>query len=283
MRVHRLVALLLLATLPLSSACADWPVRLFGTTLRSASWDRVVSSDPNLITSPMPTFGGLSGSFVETRDGRIGGFAQTSQVVYADLSGDGREEALIPLVQEGAAGVSGLLIYRASDRGPVLAGALGGTLLTFEVTAGILTVYSAHRVGWEEGCCPSGTRVRRVRLEGDRLITLSETITPREQARLPTVARYYRLLGEGNLTEAYALLSPRFRAQQPREAWERAATAATILQLTARTEGDGTLLVELTSQRPDGSEQRTRIRWTLVWSPEVTHWLLDQAETLPAS
>ncbi|MCS6800444.1 MAG: hypothetical protein RMM58_07595 [Chloroflexota bacterium] len=279
----RPLAFLLLLMALTSSGCADWPVRLFGTNLRTVDWERALNGDPNLISAPMPNFSGISGRFIETKDGAVQGFVQTRYVTYGDISGDGREEAFLPVVREGPVGVTGILVYRPSDRGPIFVGGIGGIAMRYEVRDGALWVASAARVGWEHPCCPSGQLERVYRVENGGLKLLSETVTPRDQARLPTVLRYYQLVGERKLDDAYQLLSPGFRERQPRAAWEEAVRRQDIVSITARDEPDGRVAVEMTESDP--AEPRTRqstVVWALIWSPAAKQWLLDRAEVRDA-
>ncbi|GIW08753.1 MAG: hypothetical protein KatS3mg060_3558 [Dehalococcoidia bacterium] len=276
--MRRTLPLLLLALL-VSSGCADWPVRLFGTNLRTVDWERTLNGDPAFISAPMPNFSGIRGRFIETRDGSVTGFVQSQQVSYGDISGDGREEAFIPVIREGPAGTTGLLVYRTSDRGPILAGTIGGTAITYEVKDGALWVYSAARAGWENACCPSGVLERSYRLENGVLHLLSENVKPRDQARLPTVLRYYQLIGERKLDDAYRLLSPAFRDRHPRSQWDEETRRLDLVSVTARDQSDGTVAVEVTENVPD--EPRTRqftAVWTLTWNADARQWLLDRVD-----
>lgn len=280
----RRLTVLCLVVLAAGAACADWPVRLFGTNLRTVDWERTLNGDPNFISSPMPSLSGLSGRFIETPDGAVSGFVQTKQVSYGDISGDGREEAFIPVVRDGPAGVTGVLVYRPSDRGAVFVGAVGGLAMRYEVRDGALWTWSAARVGWEHPCCPSGLLERVYRLKDSELRLVRETLAPREQARLPTVLRYYQLIGERKLEEAYQLLSSGYRARESRLLWEEAVGRQDLVAVTARDEPDGRVAVEVIENDPN--EPRTRLSivvWSLVWSPEAKHWQLDRAEVRSAS
>jgi hypothetical protein len=281
--MRRGLPLLLLALLA-TTGCADWPVRLFGTNLRTVDWERAISGEPSFIFAPMPSITGISGRFIETRDGAVSGFVQPRQVSYGDISGDGREEAFIPVIRDGPSGVSGLLIYRTSDRGPILAGTIAGASMSYEAKDGTLWVYSAARAGWENSCCPSGLLERAYRLDTNELKLLSEKVTPREQARRPTVLRYYQLVGERKLDDAYRFLSPAFRDRQPRPVWEEAVRRQDLVSLTARDQPDGTVAVEITENVP--GEPRTRqiiAVWSLIWSPEAKQWLLDRVDVRGAT
>ncbi|MFN8532128.1 MAG: hypothetical protein U0556_01100 [Dehalococcoidia bacterium] len=275
---------LLIAMLVLSAGCADWPVRFFGANLRTVDWNKTINDDPNFTYAPMPSVSGIQGRFIESKDGTLSGFAQPQQVSFGDISGDGRDEAFVPLRRDGPAGTTGLLVYRTSDRGPLLAGTISGTMLSYEPKNGALTVLSASRAGWEDGCCPSGLLERTYRVENGALKLLDERITPRDRARLPTVLRYYKLVGERKLDEAYALLSPTYQQANPRQSWETETRRTELIQITARDQNDGAVAVDVSETETNSpTTRRATVVWTLVWSAEQRQWLLDRAEVRPVS
>jgi hypothetical protein len=120
---------------------------------------------------------------------------------------------------------------------------------------------------------------RSYRLENGVLHLLSENVKPRDQARLPTVLRYYQLIGERKLDDAYRLLSPAFRDRHPRSQWDEETRRLDLVSVTARDQSDGTVAVEVTENVPD--EPRTRqftAVWTLTWNADARQWLLDRVD-----
>ncbi|MCL6647856.1 MAG: hypothetical protein K6U89_05940 [Chloroflexi bacterium] len=266
------------------SGCAEGPIRLYGSNLRTVDWQKVVTGDPNLVYSLMPSLSGISGAFVQTRDGSVGGFVQTQAVQYLPLAGAEGEVALLPLLRDGSSGPTGLLVYRRGPHGPVLAGTIDGRVLDLAANAGMLDVVTAAYAGWEPPCCPSGILVRRYRLEQGALALVSAQLLPRDEMRAPTVEQYYRLLGEGRLDEARRLLTPALQQSPPPEPWLAEPTSGTPLQVQARNEPDGRVLAELSFSDPATQQPRQeRVRWRLEWSAGAQHWQLAQRLAEPPS
>jgi hypothetical protein len=279
----KLFATLLLLLLGLT-ACESGPIRAAKPDLRRVNWEAAVRDNPNLNFSPMPSFQRIQGYYVETPDGKVSGFAQTNAITYGDISGDGREEAIVPLIRDGRAGVTGLLLYRAGESGAELVTALGGIQMSHQIQDGTLVVDQAGMAGWEEPCCPSGVLTTRYRLQDGELKALSEKVEPRNQARLPTVLKYYALLNEQKWQDSYRFLSPAYQQANPYDRWLAAAQQLNLSSLTARDVPGGRVSAEITENDPNAPTIRqSTVTWSLVWSPELKQWQLDKADVQSAS
>jgi hypothetical protein len=111
---------------------------------------------------------------------RLGsGSLDLKSAIYADLTGDGREEAVLPVTSEGTLGNIAYLVVTLRDASPrlILSRSLdrssaGGLRMSLE--AGNL-VETAAVYGPEDAfCCPSFLRVTRFRWDGARLQVAGE-------------------------------------------------------------------------------------------------------------
>jgi hypothetical protein len=252
--------------------------------LRTVDWTRVVTTDPNLTARNVPTPPGSPlGPFVETKDGKLGGHAATRDVLYGDLSGDGQEEAVIPLNSGGTAGDVGLLVYGAAAGSPTLVTTYGGYKLAARIEGGHLVVDEPLYAGWEPNCCPSGASTTRLRLQGNALAQVDRTDRGHPEMRPPTVDKFYALIGERKYREAYAFLSPTFQAANPYDRW--VAGFQDTLSVTSESRdlpGEDAVAVDITAtdRTAAGGQvtRRFRGRWTVVWSAQARQWLLDRAQ-----
>lgn len=253
--------------------------------LRALDWSRVIANDPTLDHPLVPDFGINLGPYVEVRTtGGPGpaGYAMTqaSEIVFADLDGDGKEEAVIQLFSGGTAGSIGLLVYRWRDGQPLLVTYMAGYKLRLWTDGGQLVVREPVYAGWEANCCPSGFSETRYRLQADTLVQLSRTDGGNAEARSLTVEEFYSRLDRKQYREAYSFLSPSFQAANPFATWS--AGYANTLSIAAAISDlpDGRVGVVLTATDRTASGEVTRTwkgDWRLVWSSGARQWLLDQA------
>lgn len=298
-----MVTLLVLCLTP-STVHAD-PV-----PLRQVDWNAVITGDPRLqsATGCVPRLEGVSqlGPCVSVEPGAVagpydlngaplpgGGFAGYARtalgdVLYADLDRDGSEEAVVATESTGTGGSFGFLVYRAAEPGPRLIAAVPGYKLYATLENGILVAYQPYYFGFEANCCATaGTRTVYA-LEGARLIQGAPVFYVDPDYQQPvtfaqaTVIGFYRALGLGQYEEAYALLSPRFQAQNPFPAW-RAGYAGTGAIAVTVWQGEQpeevVVFLDVQEAQRDG-RIITRYfagSWFLVASADGTRLLLDRA------
>ena len=88
-----------------------------GTPLRQVDWRFVLTNDPSITLDPdayqppvdMGPYINVSGPN-QTGD-TLAGYADVEDVLYADLDGDGTEEAVIPVESGGPGGSFGFMLY----------------------------------------------------------------------------------------------------------------------------------------------------------------------------
>ncbi|MGE5141300.1 MAG: hypothetical protein ACM3JD_17670 [Rudaea sp.] len=252
--------------------------------LHQVDWNSFLAATPNLDhpAVPPPTSNNF-GPYVQVRTGlpqtAIQGFAMTDGILYLNFSDDGQEEAVISLFSGGTGGNFGLLVYKAGPAEPVLAAYLGGYKIGAIADGNQLLVREPIYAGWEPNCCPGGISETHYRLQGNQLVVTSRTANGIPEMRLYTVQHFYELLQQKKYDEAYAFLSPRFRAAQPFDAWKAGYQGTVSFTFQTADRPDGSVAVDLTSvdQTPAGQvTRRFRGTWTLVWSDAAKQWLLDR-------
>lgn len=261
------------------------------TPLRSVNWLAVLGNDPAITLDPTafrPP--GESGPYIKalvpgSRSELLEGYALIDSVQYADLDGDGAEEAIIPVSSGGTAGLLGFLLFREGTPAPRLALAETGYKLSFTIEerqeGRQLAIYRPNYVGFEPNCCPSSTTRTLTRLEGDRLVVVATETEPNDVQEV-TVWAFYAALQDGRFEEAYDFYTPAFKAANPFDRWK--AGYATTQSIEVETSPGATpaevrILLTATDSTPGGGSVTRRFRgsWTLVWSAEQKRWLLDRA------
>ena len=109
------------------------------------------------------------------------GAVSTREVVYADLTEDGVEEAIVPLDAQGSAADVAIAVFGYDEVGvlrPLLLHR--GQHLAFKVTAGKLTITEPVYGPGEPNCCPSGSVVIGYRWDGQALVpSARRTVAPK--------------------------------------------------------------------------------------------------------
>jgi hypothetical protein len=264
-----------------------------GAPLRGVDWNAALAADPQVRVRadvPQPPFMRL-GPFITTStgDAEVSGYAATADVQYGDLDGDGTEEAVIPVISGGTAGMTGFLLYREGEDRPRLVAAVPGYKLFVEIQDGVLAVHRPGYVGFEPNCCPSATVVTWYVLAGNTLTPVGEIERPNVQSQEVTVVAFYAALNERRFADAYAFLSPAYQASYPFDSWSAGfanTERITVDQARAELLPDAVVITVTAVDRLLSGGTVTRRfggAWYLVWSPTAHRWLLDRAELIGAS
>ncbi len=113
-----------------------------------------------------------------------GGEVEPKRVAYADLTGDGVEEALVVVESGGTAGDLGAAVYGANaGRVSVLAwidraGHIELRLPNVGPNSAFIAVEQGIYAPGDANCCPSRIRETALRWDGAAFVTLSEQILP---------------------------------------------------------------------------------------------------------
>jgi hypothetical protein len=282
-----LIALIVALVGTVWSSGGSVPVSAAGVPLRQVDWADVLANDPNVIVDPdafRPP--GDTGPYVKVestqmRGDDVAGYASIHDVLYADLDGDGAEEAVIPIYSGGTAGTIGYLVYREGSPAPNLVIAQGGYKMGFEIEGNRLVIYEASYVGFEPNCCPSAVNRTVNALEGDHMIVVASEVQPND-VQEPTVIGFYHALSDKRFEDAYDFFSPAQKAANPFDRWK--AGYATTQSIDVETETGATpneVLITLTAvdARQGGGTVIRKFRgaWNLIWSADQKRWLLDSA------
>lgn len=263
--------------------------------LRSADWDAVLAADPRWSYEPQdpaaPTPVGPRVTWANV----VAGNAVISSISFADLDGDGNEEAVIPLASGGTAGDTGVLVYTAGPAGPTLVGPESfyrsfGYKTSTRLTQRELLVSNVVGAGFEPNCCFSGQQTRSFGLIDGQLMQQGEVEeTGFPGARPFTVEVFYQRINARQFEAAYAFLTPAAQAREPFETWRAGFDTTESVEATADgTNGEDptkpvrfTLLATDRSAAGSTSSRSFAGSWTLIYSPERHQWLLDVAEVKP--
>ena len=147
-------------------------------------------------------------------DGTLGGYALVDDVIFADLDGDGAEEAIVLIDSGGTAGLLGFLLYREADPAPrlVLAGQATSWASPSKVNRAVIS--EPNYVGFEPNCCPSSITRTSTMLQGDQLVPVTTEVEPND-VQEPTVWAFYQAITERRYEDAYELLQPGLPGGQP--------------------------------------------------------------------
>jgi len=171
-----------------------------GTPLRQVDWRAVLASDPAITIDPTAyQLPGLNAPYVQVVVPHepaepLGGYALVDDATFADLDGDGAEEAIIPVASGGTAGLLGFLLYHEDTLRPRLVLVETGYKMSFTVEDQRLIVYRPNYVGFEPNCCPTSITRSTNTLQGDRLIEWTIEVEPNDVRRSPSRRSTWRFL-----------------------------------------------------------------------------------------
>lgn len=255
---------------------------VLSNAIRQTDWAKVLQNDPQLKQEPP-----LDSTFkiyisVKAAEG-LAGAPDLTGIIYLDVDKDGLEEAAIPLISGGTAGNIGFLLYRWGQPTPRLVGWQEGYKQGLKTVGGKLVATNAVYSGWEPNCCPSGYSTITYALTGDKLQVASSRTDGYAEAQPPTVDQFYIYINTKELDKAYQFLSDTYQKANPYAKW--AAGFANTQQVTTESVTDASApnTVRVNLETTDKSANGPVIKhfsgtWKLVWSPERTGWLLNEAK-----
>ncbi len=101
-----------------------------------------------------------------------------ADVIYADLTGDGEEEAIVPISSEGTAGIIGFYVYTMRGGQPLRLLAYREAQLNVTVERGLLVATAAAYAPGDPRCCPSHLRRITYRWTGTALEPAATELVP---------------------------------------------------------------------------------------------------------
>lgn len=108
----------------------------------------------------------------------VAGSVDSADVLYVDLSGDGREEAIVPVMAEGTAGVIGYYVFGLQEDRLVRLLARRGAEISVTVSGGRLIETVAVHAAGDPRCCPSHLQRTTFRWTGSALAPESSETIP---------------------------------------------------------------------------------------------------------
>ena len=240
--------------------------------LKTIDWATVIAAEPRLRHPDAPQLDSVRGPYVEGADNAYG-YAMVDAVEYGDISGDGRDEAMIQLYSGGTAGNTGLLVYADGGATPRFIGTLSGYKMFGRAEGGRLQVQQTAYAGWEPNCCPSGISTTLYRLASGRLIRQSTRNEGYPEAQAMTVEHFYDLLNLREYADAYRLLGRKFALRQPFARWRAGYSKTTAITVDVVAQAQANAVIALVTATESGAPARYAVTWQMAWSGRV--WLLD--------
>jgi hypothetical protein len=256
--------------------------------LRQIDWRAVLANDPTITIEPnaypLPRD---VGPFISVaapgsqQGGILEGYVSIDDIQYADLDGDGAEEAVLDVESGGTGGSFGFMLYREDAPAPTRVLIYPGYKLSTRVDGGHLVVSEPNYIGFEANCCPSSITRTTTVLSGEQLVTIATETEP-FPVQEPTVWAFYQALSEKRYEDAYGFLSPAFQANNPFDRWKAGYATTQNIEVDTKTGATPSeVLIDLTSTdlQPGGGTISHRFRgtWTVIWSVDEKRWLLDNA------
>jgi hypothetical protein len=115
------------------------------------------------------------------------GSVEGREIVYADLTDDGREEAIVPVASGGTVGNIAYLVFSLKDKAPTVIltrrlerGSAGGLKMAVDTSSGraVLVETGAEYSAEDPLCCPTMLRRTTFRWDGTQLQVEREEKTP---------------------------------------------------------------------------------------------------------
>lgn len=128
------------------------------TAIRAVNW-------PALIAQELHTEGGTAA-------------VHLADVIYADLTGDGEEEGIVPISSEGTAGIIGVYVYTMRGEQPIRLLAYRAAQLSVTVEQGRLVTTTPAYAPGDPRCCPSQLRRITYRWTGTALEPAQTELVP---------------------------------------------------------------------------------------------------------
>lgn len=256
-----------------------------GVNLRAVDWQKVITMDPKLKYDPKldPPAGDIRGPHVTLKaNNAVYGYALLGErILYLDMSGDGQEEAVISLFSGGTAGNTGALIYAAVNNAPMLVDSLAGYKFGAVAEGNLLVARTPIYAGWEPNCCYSGMLEEHLRLQNDKLMSVSIKDYGIPEARAQVVEHFYVLLNQKKFDEAWGMLSASFKSGRSFNEWKDGYAATQTIQVEAKNIADGvSVAITATDRTATGTvTKKYKGAWTLVWvsNARTKLWMLDKA------
>lgn len=101
-----------------------------------------------------------------------------TDVIYADLTGDGEDEAIVPISSEGTAGIIGVYVYTMHGGQPLRLLTLREAQLSVSVDGGLLVAAAPAYAPGDPRCCPSHLRRTTYRWTGIALEPAQTEVVP---------------------------------------------------------------------------------------------------------
>ena len=282
-------------------------------SLRNVDWPAILASEPGITvdfglqpptgfdsglgpwinvklagTVMVPGLGGESGI------SDFGGFAVTAAdaVLYGDIDGDGRDEAVIRTESTGTGGSFGFLLYREGSGRPRLIAAVPGYKQSVSISGRALVVGNPYYFGNEGNCCPTGLVRTRYQLSGDALMTVGASYfaystsggNEREVTfRELVVLAHYRAIDQHRFEDAFRFLSSGQQAGHTVETWRQGYASTRKVEVTTSAgNADNEVKVDIVAEddTPSGGVlvQRFTGSWFLVADSSVPWgYRLDRA------
>jgi len=142
-------------------------------------------------------------------------------IKYADLDGDGVEEALVPYHSGGTAGIYYYTVFRQTASGPVEVGGAGGEEVGVAMQDGYLVAQTFVRAGWEANCCASGKLLTGYTLRGDVLEPVAQWHMGDTSMARWMLSLYFSIWDQQRYPNAYTFLDDSIRAQVSFDQWRQ--------------------------------------------------------------
>ena len=261
------------------------PTAIPGINLRLVDWRKFLTTDKAFKTDPtiedLTSTGLPYISVVGVKD--VVGFPTLgNEVAYGDISGDGRDEALISLFSGGTAGNLGLLVFTGGAQKPVLVAALPGYKIGGVFETGFLKVSQPLYAGFEANCCPSGFESTRYKMTDGKLVLVDTSNEGIPGARVQTVEKFYEFISARQLKAAYGFLSPTYQKDQAYAGWIAGYKyTVSVIARDVRERADGSvssLLKAIDATNKGHVTQLFHVVWSLIWDGKSKQWRLDSAK-----
>jgi hypothetical protein len=260
------------------------------TSIRKTNWIEYFKHSPDFVvesTNDTMAFGRYLGRYYvwssdTTKDegDRRDGYPAIDHILYGDLDGDGRDEAIIFFDVGGSALNESYALFRTNGNAPSLVQWGSGYRFWGRIRNDTLLIFNPMYIGSEPNCCPSGERTDFYRLKNNKLILLDSLFEANPGTAGRQVEAFYQLLSAKDFSYAYEMLGKHFCRKHPYDKWVAGYKNSMSIEVQSINSEKNDSIVQVSITSTDRTLKGLEVShykgtWKLSWN-RFNGWMLEE-------